>query len=232
MSMPDASTPSAIAVLPLTTICGSFDRSAGNRVLEVEVRLAPGEAGLEQLHVGRDDLLVLLAEDARDLVARELHVEAVDAAQHAEHEHVLAAARVGHQRAALALERDLDRRGSRLRCSDFTRLDVRRDDLSDPCARATCSRAGSSRRASARRRARGPSSTCSLNATTRSVSSPPLVTALRADADPDAARAGDAARRRLDLGRDDLDRPDAVAAARGDRAPATGRNAARPRPSR
>ena len=29
MSIPDASTPSAIAVLPLTTICGSFARSAG-----------------------------------------------------------------------------------------------------------------------------------------------------------------------------------------------------------
>ena len=42
--------------------------------------------------------------------------------------------------------------------------------------------------------------------------------ALRADADADAARAGDAARRRLDLGRDDLDRPDAVAHSRGDRA--------------
>ena len=42
--------------------------------------------------------------------------------------------------------------------------------------------------------------------------------ALRADADADAGRAGDAARRRLDLGRDDLDGPDAVADARGDRA--------------
>ena len=40
---------------------------------------------------------------------------------------------------------------------------------------------------------------------------------LRADADADAAGAGHAARRRLDLGRDDLDRPDAVAHARGDR---------------
>ena len=42
--------------------------------------------------------------------------------------------------------------------------------------------------------------------------------ALRADPDPVAARAGDAARRRLDLGRDDLDGPDAVAHSRGDRA--------------
>ena len=56
--------------------------------------------------------------------------------------------------------------------------------------------------------------------------------ALGADADADAAGAGHAARRRLDLGRDDLDRPDAVAAARGDRRRATGRSAARLRPSR
>ena len=40
---------------------------------------------------------------------------------------------------------------------------------------------------------------------------------LRADPDADAARACDAACRRLDLGRDDLDGPDAVAAARSNR---------------
>src|SRR5690606_38629410 len=42
--------------------------------------------------------------------------------------------------------------------------------------------------------------------------------ALRADADAVAARTGHAARGRLDLRRDDLDGPDAVAHARGDRA--------------
>ena len=44
----------------------------------------------------------------RDLLAREFEVEAVDAAQHAQHEHVLAAPGVGHQCAALALQRHLD----------------------------------------------------------------------------------------------------------------------------
>ena len=136
--------------------------------------------------------------------------------EHAQHEHVLAAARVGHQRAAFALERNLDHAiACFLRATSRSRRMTRRS--ADPCARATSLSSrivapGLSSPARTR-----PSSTCSLNATTRSVWSPPLVTALGADADPDAAGAGDAARRRLDLGRDDLDRPDAVAAARGDR---------------
>ena len=107
ISMPEASTPSASAVLPLTTICGSVERVAGMRYLKSRLRLGPGVAGVEQLHVGLDDGRGLLAEGERDLLARELQVEAVDAAQHAEREHVLAAARVGDERAALALHRDL-----------------------------------------------------------------------------------------------------------------------------
>ena len=43
----------------------------------------------------------------RDLLARELQVEAVDVAEHAQREHVLAAARVGDELAALALHRNL-----------------------------------------------------------------------------------------------------------------------------
>ena len=46
ISMPEASTPSASAVLPLTTICGSVLRTRRDAVLEVEVRLGPGVAGV------------------------------------------------------------------------------------------------------------------------------------------------------------------------------------------
>ena len=173
--MPEASTPSAIAVLPLTTICGSVDRCAGIAYLKSRLASPQAKPASSSAHVDGDDLLVLLAEDARDLLARQLQVEAVDAAQHAEHEHVLAAARIGDQRPAFALQRNLvdadSRLAQRLRPSRRT---TRRS--SGPRARATCSRAGSSRRASVRRRATRPSSTCSLKATTRSVSSPPLVT--------------------------------------------------------
>jgi len=42
MSMPEASTPSAIAVLPLTTICGSADFSAG--ISYLKSRLASAQA--------------------------------------------------------------------------------------------------------------------------------------------------------------------------------------------
>ena len=108
MSMPEASTPSAIAVLPLTTICGTLGSLGRDLVLEVEVGFAPREARFHQPHVRVDDLLVLLAEGERDLVARELQVEAVDAGEHAQHEHVLAAPRVAHQRAALLLQRQVD----------------------------------------------------------------------------------------------------------------------------
>ena len=62
MSMPEASTPSASAVLPLTTICGCCRSLGGDRVAEVEVLLRPRPARLEQLDVLRDHPLVLLAE--------------------------------------------------------------------------------------------------------------------------------------------------------------------------
>jgi len=61
--------------------------------------------GIEERDVGLDHLGGLLAEGERDLIARELHVEPVDVAQHAQREHVLAAPCVGHQLPALALHR-------------------------------------------------------------------------------------------------------------------------------
>ncbi len=216
MSIPEASTPSASAVLPLTTICGSVDRVGRNRVLEVEVRFAPGEARFEQPHVGLDDLLVLLAEGERDLLARELQVEAVDAAQHPEHEHVLAVARIGDQRAALALERDLV--DAEAACVQRCRPSRRRTRRSS--GRVLAPHALEQDRG-ARLELAGAHA-AEQHLLVERDDEVGLVAAvghpLGADADADARGAGDAARRRLDLGRDDLDGPDAVAAARRDRA--------------
>ena len=129
MSMPEASTPSASAVLPLMTICGSVDRSAGIAVLEVEVRLGPGEAGLEQRTLVVDDLRVLLAEDA----ARSARARAAGRGcrcctacpstnMFLPRRGSVTSAR--HSR----LERNLDDAVAGLLAASSTRLDVRRDD--------------------------------------------------------------------------------------------------------
>ena len=128
MSMPEASTPSAMRRVAVDHDLRHRHLVGRNRVLEVEVRLGPREARFQQAHVGGDDLGVLLAEDALDLLARELQVEAVDAAEHAEHEHVLALARVRHERAAFALERNfVDLEAIRVQRRDG--VDVRLRDL-------------------------------------------------------------------------------------------------------
>ena len=227
--MPDASTPSARAVLPLTTICGSVELGRRNAVLEVEVAFGPDKARLQQALVDLDDLLVLFAEGARDLLGAELRVEAVQVAQDSENEHVLALARVGHQLVALVLERNfVDAEAGVLEHGDG--VDIGSDDLRvavfAPHAlqqdlRARFQFAGRTR----------PISTCSLKATTRSVSSPPLLS-LRADpdADPEAPatlRAGGW----ISAG-NDLRGPDAVAGSAPRWRPATGRSVARLRPSR
>jgi hypothetical protein len=71
ISMPDASTPSASAVLPLMRHVGAHRRNAE---LEIEIALGPLVAGVQQLDVGLDHARVLLAEGERHLVARELEV--------------------------------------------------------------------------------------------------------------------------------------------------------------
>ncbi len=134
-----------------------------------------------------------------------------------EHEHVLAAARVGHQRAALALERDLDQTCSRLRCSDFTVSTYDATICGSRCSRHMLSSRIVAPGLSSPARTR-PSSTCSLNATTRSVWSPPLVTRsepmrMRMPLAPATLRAGGwISAGMISIG------PDAVAHARGDRA--------------
>ena len=175
MSMPEASTPSASAVLPLTTICASVDRTAGIRYLKSRLLSAQAKPASNSPWLTSMTFAVLLAERERDLLAAELRLEAVQVAQHPEHEHVLALARIGDQLVALALERnfvDAETRPSSA-CRPF-RHRTRRP--SDRDARATCPRAGSARPAFSSPARTRPSSTCSLNATTRSVSSPPLVT--------------------------------------------------------
>ena len=128
ISMPEASTPSASAVLPLTTICGSVERSRRDAVAKIEIGLRPLVPGFEQHDVRIDHALVLLAEGEDDLIHRQLQLQAVDVAQHAQGEHVLAALRVGDQGAALPFHRDfahLVARGHEL----VVGLDVGRDDL-------------------------------------------------------------------------------------------------------
>jgi len=183
---------------------------------EFEVLLGPGMAGLEQRDVRTDHLLGLLAEDERDLVAGEVHVQAVEIAEHPQHEHVLALARVGDELAALVLHRHLVHPVA-VRQEPVARLLVLGGDLrvgacgphaleQDDAAGLELARVDAAEQHLLVEgdRERG------LVAAVRD--------ALRADADAVAARAGDAAGGRLDFGRDDFDRPHAVAHARGDRA--------------
>ena len=184
-------------------------------VLEVQRALGPVEAGLHEAHVGLDDLARPSCRRCSAICARaSVEVEAVDAAQRAEHEHVLAAPRVGHQRAALAFQRHFDD-AIAVGEQRLHRLEVRGDDLRvlvlAPDALEHDRRAGlqlAGAHASEQHLLVEGHHQVGLVAA--------VGDAAGADADADAAGPGHAARRRLDLGRDDLDRPDAVAAARGD----------------
>ncbi len=187
-----------------------------NPVLEVEVLLRPRVARVEQPLIDLDDLRVLLAEREGDLLATELGIQAVQVAQHPEHEHVLALARVGDELVALALERDLvDAEAGLLQHVD--RFDIRGDDLRiamlAPHALEQDLRAGlqlAGAHAAEQHLLVERDDEIGLVAAVGHL--------LRADADADARGARDAARRRLDLGRDDLRGPDAVAAPRRDAA--------------
>ena len=83
-------------------------RSGRNAEAEVEIGLAPLVAGFEQLDIGIDDALRLLAESQRNLVASHLQFETVEVTEHAQGKHVLAAFRVGVEQLALLLHRELD----------------------------------------------------------------------------------------------------------------------------
>jgi hypothetical protein len=185
-------------------------------VAEVEIGLAPGRAGVVQRDVAGDDLGVLLAEDARDLFARQRRVEPVQVAEDAEHEHVLALARVADELLAALLERHLVHLEPVAAQGSDGRL-VRRDDARVAVARPHALE--QDRRARLELVRLHPTDEHLLVEGDDELG---LVAAVahgrRADADADAAGAGDAARRWLDLGRDDLGRPDAVAHPRGDRA--------------
>ena len=158
----------------------------------------------------------LLAEDERDLLAGQVHVQAVEVAEHAEHEHVLALARVGHQRAALVLHRHLVHP---VTLGDQARegLGVLRGDLrvgtlgpdaleQDDAARPQFAGVDA------------PEQHLLVECDREIGLVAAVADGLRADADPVAAGARHAARGRLDLGRDDLDRPHAVAHPGRDRA--------------
>ena len=84
--------------------------------------------GFEQHDVGINHGLGLLAESEHDLIDGEFDFQAVDVAQHAQSEHVLAALGVGHHGAADLFHRDLvdPVAGSH---QFVMRLDVRRNDL-------------------------------------------------------------------------------------------------------
>ena len=211
--MPEASTPSASAVLPLTTICGSVLRSAGMRYLKS--RFASAQAPPASRADVAVDHGVLLAEGEGDLFAGELDVEAVDAAQHPEREHVLALARIGHERAALAspsvLRTHDSPRPQRWRGLHVRRRDLRIDVLAPHALEQD--------RATRLERAGTDASEQHLLVERHDEIGfvAAIGDALRADADAVAARACNAARGRLNLRRDDFDGPDAVAHARGDR---------------
>ena len=217
-SMPEARMPSASAVLPLTTICGWVARTTGDAVLEREVFVRPGTAGVEQSDIGSDDGLVLLAEHQRHLLCCKLHVEAVDVAQHAEREHVLAAPRVGHDGAALAFHWDLVHvvaGGDKLVVDFYIGVDDGLVAVVAPHALEQNSGAGLQfAGADAAKQdlfVEGDGQVGFIAA---------VGDAAGAEADAVAGGAGHAAGGRADFGGDDLHGPDAVAGARGDGAEA------------
>ena len=73
----------------------------------IDMLLGIGIAGIEQLDVRLDDLLAFMGEGRGDLLVAELDAAIVDAADHAEYEHVLAAAGVADDLQALDLHRHL-----------------------------------------------------------------------------------------------------------------------------
>jgi hypothetical protein len=180
----------------------------GNRVFQVEVFLGPVAPGVEQFDIGVDDLLVLLGEDEAHLIPRHPGVEGVDAAQHAQREHVLAAPRVGHIFHALRFHRDLIEpipRGPDLLAHPRV---FGGDGLVPVVAPHAFQQNDAARLDLARAHA------AEQNLFIEGDHQIGFVTAIgdpmRGQADTIAAGPGDAARRRLDFGGDDLDGPDAV----------------------
>ena len=82
----------------------------GNRNIElvVYVLAREGVAGVEQIMVGLDDLFALLFEDLRDLVFRDVGIAVINAAEHPEHEHVLALAGISYDFETLFLDRQFE----------------------------------------------------------------------------------------------------------------------------
>ena len=216
MSIPEASTPErerGVAVDDQLRLRRSF---GGDRVAEVEVLLRPRPACLEQFDVLRDHPLVLLGEDGANLLAREPHVQAVEVAEDAEREHVLATARVRDELAALDLHRDLDH-AEALVDELLDRLGIRGGDrriaVLAPHALEHDRRA---RLELVRPDATEQDLLVERNREIRFITA--VGDAALSDADAHATRARDAARRRLDLRRDDLHGPDPVSHLGGDRA--------------
>ena len=182
-------------------------------VLEGAGSSRPTRSRQQQALVDLDDLALLLAEGQRDLLVREVEVQCVNAAQHPQHEHVLALARVGDELAALALERHLQHVvAGLLECGERRKVGL--DDLR--LAMLAPHVLEQDRGAGLEFAGAYPAQQDLLVERDREVG---LVAAigdlLRAHADADAGGTRDAARRRLDLGRDDLRGPDAVAHLRG-----------------
>jgi hypothetical protein len=187
----------------------------GNCVLDVEIGLGPLVARFQQLQIEVDDPGVLLPEDEADLLTGHIQVEAVDAAEEAEDEHVLAPGWVGNVLHALPLHRDLVQPEA-LRLELVIDVCVGNGDLGVGVRAPLVLQQNDA----ARFELLGaiPPEQDLLVEGDHQVG---FVTAigdlLGGHADAVSARPGDAARRRLYLGGDDLDGPNAVAHARRDR---------------
>ena len=214
--MPEASTPRAQRGIAVDDDLRLGHGHDGDAVLEVECVSAQAWPASSRPWLTLTTLASFLPKVMRDLVARDLEVQAVDAAEDPEHEHVLAAPRVGHELAARFLERKfVDAKAALVQ--HLHRLDVRRDDLrvamlaphvleQDRAAGLQLARANAAEQHLLVER----DDEVGLVAAVGDLARP--------HADADAGGARDAARRRLDLGRDDLGGPDAVAHPGRDRA--------------
>ena len=187
-----------------------------NTILEIEIGFGPLEAFFHQHHVLLDYALVLLAEGQRDLLARRLQVQAVDTADHAQREHVLAAPRIRHVLAAFHFHGNFVDPITGLDQA-IVRLDVRSGDrrigISTPHAFQQDDAVGLELFV-----AHPPQQYLLVEGDHQVGFVAAVGHRARSDADAVAARAGHAARRRANFGGNDFRGPDAVAHLRGNRA--------------
>ena len=185
-----------------------------NVVLEAEIGFGPGIAGFHQFDIGVDDGSALVVENEGNLLARHLRLEAVDVAEQAEHEHVLAALGIGHQAQAFLFHRNfinLAARCQKVFMGSLIGLDDRRIPVVAPFVfqqnDAALFKFSFAYPAHQDLFVEGDDEVGLVAA---------VGDVFGADADAVSAGPFDAARGGLDFGRNDFDRPDAVAFAGGD----------------